>query len=278
MAMAELLQYGFFQNAVLGCMLTGTICGLVGTYIVTRRMVFIAGGMAHASLGGVGICALIGSLPLVGAALSALLTGYSVQLLSRHREVREDSAIAMLWAFGMSVGIMCTFLSPKFLPSLSGYLFGNILFVTHSDLIGLTVLAAVTAVFFYLFIPQITAIAFDREFAAAQKVNVNLFEYAMTTLIALTIVGCLRIVGIVMVISLLSIPQMTANLLTERFNRMAILSILFSILCCIAGLAGSYWLNVPGGATIVLVSILIYTIVHTIKRICRCFCNRVMCP
>lgn len=272
--MTELLQYGFIQNALLGCLLTGIICGLVGTYIVTRRMVFIAGGMAHASLGGVGLCALTGSLPIVGAALFALLTGYSVQALSHRREIREDSAIAMLWALGMSIGVMCTFLSPKFIPSLSGYLFGNVLFVTRTDLIALGAITAATTLFFYFFMPHITALAFDRQFLAAQKVKVNLLEYAMITLIALSIVSSLRIVGIVMVISLLSIPQMTANLLTQRFNRMALLSIFFSIFSCLAGLAGSYWLNVPSGATIVLVSILIYMVVRTIKRAGRCFSNR----
>jgi zinc transport system permease protein len=258
----------------LGCLLTGIICGLVGTYIVTRRMVFIAGGMAHASLGGVGLCALAGAQPMAGAALFALFTGYSVQALSQRREIREDSVIAMLWALGMSIGVMCTFLSPKFIPSLSGYLFGNVLFVTRADLIALAIVAVATTAFFYLFLPQIVAIAFDRQFLAAQKVRVNLLEYAMITLIALAIVSCLRIVGIVMVISLLSIPQMTANLLTQRFGRMAVLSILFSIVSCLAGLAGSYWLNVPSGATIVMVSILIYIVVRTIKRLGRGFSNR----
>lgn len=264
--MIDILQYNFMQNAVMGCILAGVVCGLIGTYIVSRRMVFIAGGMAHASLGGVGLCALAGWNPVAGAAVFSLLTGYSVKTLSRRREIREDSAIAMLWALGMSIGVMCAFLAPKFLPDLSSYLFGNVLLITHGDLLFLAVLAAFVVLLFLLFLPYITAVAFDSEFAAAQHIHVKMLEYVMLTFIALSIVACLRMVGIMMVISLLSVPQMTANLLTNRFNRMALLSVVLCIVCCLTGLLCSYCLRVPSGPTIVLVSVVIYGIVRTIKR------------
>lgn len=264
--MTEIFQYTFMQNALLGCILSGFVCGMIGTYIVSRRMVFIAGGMAHASLGGVGICALAGWNPVCGAAVFSLLTGYSVKALSRRREIREDSAIAMLWALGMSIGVMCAFLTPRFLPDLSSYLFGNVLFITHSDLLFLAILALLVTLLFLMYMPYIAAVAFDREFAASQHLPVKWMEYVMLTFIALSIVACLRMVGIMMVISLLSVPQMTANLLTNRFNRMAALSVLLCIVCCLTGLLCSYRIGVPSGPTIVLTSVVIYGIVRTIKR------------
>ena len=264
-----LLQYTFFQNALAGSVLAGIVCGLIGTYIVSHRMVFIAGGIAHASLGGVGLGALFGFSPVIGATLFSLLTGYSVEGLSHRKEIREDSAIAMLWAFGMSIGILCTYLSPTFLPNLTSYLFGNILLITHADLFFLGGLAVVTAIVFFLFIPQIVAVTFDREFARSQGLPVALLELSMTTLTALSIVACLRVTGIVMVLSLLSIPQMSANLLTRHFGRMAVLSIVFATLACIGGLFLSYYYNVPSGATIILFSIGIYMFLRTIKTLCQ---------
>ncbi len=267
---AELLQHTFFLNALAGSILAGIVCGLIGTYIVSHRMVFIAGGIAHASLGGVGIGALAGFPPVVGAAVFSLLTAYGTECLSRRKEIREDSAVAMLWAFGMSIGIMCMFLSPAFLPGLTNYLFGNILLINHADLYFLGSIAIVSGIVFYLFTPQIVAITFDREFARSQGLPVTLLQYTMATLTALSIVACLRVTGVIMVLSLLSVPQMSANLLTRSFSQMALLSIGFSILSCLGGLLVSYYCNVPSGATIILLSIAIYLLLRTIKALSRC--------
>ncbi|MEG1580668.1 MAG: metal ABC transporter permease [Bacteroidaceae bacterium] len=263
----DILHYLFFQHAIMGSLLASVLCGIVGTYIVTRRLVFIGGGIAHASLGGVGIGAFFGFQPLLGAAFFSLFSGYSIQWLSRRHEVREDSAIAMLWTFGMSVGILFTYLSPDFMPQLSSYLFGNILTITKADLwmMGFVTLAAI--VLFTLFRRTIVAVAFDSEFAQSQGLPVRFLEYAMMTLIALTIVSCLRMVGIVLVISMLSIPQMTANLFTQSFQRMMALSIVVGMMNCMGGLAFSFLYNVPSGASIIFVSILIYIVAKTIKSL-----------
>lgn len=272
--MTELFQYTFFQNAIAGCILTGIVCGLIGTYIVACRKVFIAGGIAHASLGGVGLGIWLGFSPIVGASIFALITGCSVQTLSRRKEIREDSAIAMLWALGMSIGILCAFMTPKFLPDLSGYLFGNILFINHSDLYFLGALSIIIIGIFYIFMPKIVSVAFDPTFARSQGISVTRWGYVMATLTALAVVASLRTAGIVMVISLLSIPQMTANLITRDFSKIAILSVFLSIFCCLSGLMCSYLIGVPSGATIILVSIFIYAIVRTIKNIFGGFINR----
>lgn len=268
--MTELLGYEFFRNALLGSVLASVLCAMVGTYIVARRQVFVSGGIAHASLGGVGVGAYWGFPPLWGAAVFALLSGYAIRWLSHRREVREDSAIAMLWTFGMSVGILASYLSPDFMPELPSFLFGNILMITRSDLYALSLLTFVAAVWFALFLRPIVAVAFDREFARSQHIPVTLIECVMLTLTALTIVCCLRMVGIVLVISLLSVPQLTANLFTQDFRRLILYAAVFGFLGCMGGLYLSYVLNVPGGASIIMVSILIYLLSKAIKGVCRC--------
>ena len=215
----ELLQYTFFQHALIGSLLASIACGLIGTYIVTRRLVFISGGLTHASFGGIGLGLYTGISPILSAALFAVLSAFGVEWLSKRKDMREDSAIAVFWTLGMALGIMFTFLSPGFAPDLSAYLFGNILTITWSDIALLGGLALLLILFFALYLHPIIYVAFDREFARSQGIPVQVFEYALMMFIALTIVACLRMVGIVLVISLLTVPQMTANLFSHRFHR-----------------------------------------------------------
>lgn len=236
----DLLHYTFFQHALLGSLLASIACGIIGTYIVTRRLVFISGGITHASFGGVGLGLFTGVSPILSAAVFSVLSAFGVEWLSKRKDMREDSAIAVFWTFGMAVGIIFSFLSPGFVPDLSAYLFGNILTINRADLWMLGILSVVLAVFFSLFIRPIVCIAFDREFARSQKIPVERFEYLLMMLIALTIVSCLRMVGIVLAISLLTIPQMTANLFTYSFKKIIWLSIAIGFLGCLGGLFISY--------------------------------------
>ncbi|ERI81125.1 ABC 3 transport family protein [Bacteroides pyogenes F0041] len=254
----DLLHYTFFQHALLGSLLASIACGIIGTYIVTRRLVFISGGITHASFGGVGLGLFTGVSPILSAAVFSVLSAFGVEWLSKRKDMREDSAIAVFWTFGMAVGIIFSFLSPGFAPDLSAYLFGNILTINRADLWMLGILSAVLALFFSLFIRPIVCIAFDREFARSQKIPVERFEYLLMMLIALTIVSCLRMVGIVLAISLLTIPQMTANLFTYSFKKIIWLSIAIGFLSCLGGLFISYHWKVPSGASIIFFSILIY--------------------
>ena len=183
--------------------------------------------------------------------------------------MREDSAIAVFWTLGMALGIMFSFLSPGFAPDLSAYLFGNILTINQADLWMLGTLAFILTGFFYLFIRPIVSIAFDREFARSQKIPVEIFEYVLMMFIALTIVACLRMVGIVLAISLLTIPQMTANLFTYSFKKIIWLSIGIGFLGCLGGLFISYHWKVPSGASIIFFSILIYAVCKIGKSCCK---------
>lgn len=258
--MTELFQYTFFQNALIGSLLASIACGIIGTYIVTRRLVFISGGITHASFGGIGIGLYTGISPIFIAALFSVLSAFGVEWLSKRSDMREDSAIAVFWTFGMAVGIIFSFLAPGFTPELSSFLFGNILTITYSDLIFLGIISVALILFFGIFLRPIISIAFDREFAKSQKLPVALFEYILMMFIALTIVACLRIIGIVLVISLLTLPQMTANLFTYKFKKIIVLSIIIGCIGCFGGLLLSYQLQVPSGAAIIFTSIMIYAI------------------
>ncbi|NCC09546.1 MAG: metal ABC transporter permease [Bacteroidia bacterium] len=254
----DLLHYTFFQHALLGGLLASMACGIIGTYIVTRRLVFISGGITHASFGGIGLGLYLGISPIFSAALFSVLSAFGVEWLSKRSDMREDSAIAVLWTLGMALGIMFSFLSPGFATDLSSYLFGNILTITQSDLTLLGVITSALIIFFARYLKPIIHIAFDRDFARSQGIPVLWMEYLLMMFIALTIVACLRIVGIVLAISLLTIPQMTANLFTYNFKKIIGLSILIGFIGCLGGLFLSYYWQVPSGASIIFVSILIY--------------------
>lgn len=263
----NIFEYTFFQNAIIGSLLASIVCGFIGTYIVSRRLVFISGGITHASFGGIGLGVFLGINPILSAMVYAVLSAFGVEWMSRHVNVREDSAIALFWTFGMSVGILCSFLTPGFMPDLPSFLFGSILTISTSDLVLLGIVTAVVALTFALLYRTILSIAFDSTFARSQRLPVSAIEYLLMGLIAMTIVSTLRLVGIVLAMSLLTVPQMTANLFTYDFRRIIALSIVIGWADCIAGLLISFWLNVPSGASIIFASIVIYGILRAIKAL-----------
>lgn len=267
----SILQYAFFQNALLGALLASVVCGLVGTYVVTRRLVFISGGVTHASLGGIGIGVFAGLNPLASAMAFAVASALGVQWLSGRGKVREDSAIALFWTLGMSVGIICCFLTPGFMTDLSSYLFGNILTIGRADLWLLGGLATVLATLFATLGRTLAAVAFDPVFARSQRLPVAALDYLLTALTAMAIVATLRLVGIVLVMGLLTIPQMTANLFTFSFRRMSLASVGIGAADSLGGLWLSYWLDVPSGATIIFVAVVVYAASKAIKTACKRF-------
>ncbi|MGN0068279.1 MAG: metal ABC transporter permease [Prevotella sp.] len=262
----SIFEYTFFQYAIAGSLLASIVCGFIGTYIVSRRLVFISGGLTHASFGGIGIGVFLGINPVFSAMVFAVLSAFGVQWLSKDGNVREDSAIAVFWTLGMSLGILFCFLTPGFMPDMPSFLFGSILSVSPADLWVLGLLTAIVATAFGLLMRPIMSIAFDPAFARSQRLPVTAIEYLMMALIALTIVATLRLVGIVLAISLLTIPQMTANLISGDFRRIIVLSMAIGWADCLAGLAISYTLNVPSGAAIIFASIMFYAVVKAIKH------------
>ena len=204
--MFDILQYTFFQNALWAVLLIGIAGGIIGTYIVTRRMVFITGGITHASFGGLGIGLYLGISPTLGALLFAVGSALGVGWLSRRGTVREDSAIATLWALGMAVGIICIFKTPGYAPGLNEFLFGNILTVTSSDLGWFALYTASLLLLSGLFYRSLIAVAFDRDFAFTRRLPVRLIDYTMVVMVSLCVVLTILLVGIMLLLSMLTIP------------------------------------------------------------------------
>lgn len=263
--MIELLKYDFIKHALEAAFLASITCGFIGAYIVARRMVFISGGITHASFGGIGLGYFLGINPMLGAAFFSILSAFGIRMISKQTDIREDSAIGILWSLGMAVGIIFIYITPGYAPNLMSYLFGSILTVTNFDLAMMAILAVVSFLIFLFFYRMILFISFDEEYARSHKAPVETFNYLMLMLVALVIVINIRVAGIILVISYLTIPQSTANLFVNDLKKIIILSILISFSGSVIGLLISYYGNIPSGATIIFVFVLIFAIARTIK-------------
>lgn len=265
MDILQLFKYAFIQHAFLAALLMSITCGIIGTYIVSRRMVFISGGITHASFGGVGIGYFFGFPPLAGAALFAVFAALATEHLTRKKILRNDSIIAIMWSLGMALGIIFVYLTPGYAPNLMSFLFGSIITVTNTDLWLMLALAVVVSGFFTLFYKKILYLSFDEQFAKTRGIPVMLLNYLLIVLVALTIVLSIRIAGIILVLSILTIPQNIANIFTNRFSKIMIWSIIIGLLASFLGLIISYYLDIPSGATIIFTLVLLYIAARFIK-------------
>ena len=263
----EILSYSFFQNALLGVLFVSIAAGIIGTYVVSRRMVFITGGITHACFGGLGLGFFLGINPIAMAAVFAIAAATGVESMSTRQNVRQDSAIGVIWALGMALGTLFIFLSPGYVPELTSFLFGNVLTITSTDIILFAAYLVVLLAFFAVFYPQILLCAFDPDFAATRRLKVSVINLAMTIMIAICIVLTIRLIGIMLLMSLLTMPQMIAEMFTNRFHHMMIISSLVSIACSVLGIFCSYWIAVPASATIVLTLVAAYAMARIIRII-----------
>ena len=222
--MLELLKYDFFQNALISTLLIGISCGLVGTYIVAKRMVFISGGITHASFGGLGLSYYLGLSPMLGATAFSILSALGILFLSDSKKLKEDSLIGIFWSAGMAIGILFIYLTPGYAPNLMSYLFGNILTVTREQIILSVVLCLGIILFFARFYRPLFYIAFDKEYSRTHHVHVNRIDIAITLIIALCIVLSLKLAGIILVISYLTIPQAIAGIFYKNFKQQLLAS------------------------------------------------------
>ena len=257
----ELFSYDFFIHAFWASFFAAVSCGIIGTYIVSRRIVFVSGGITHASFGGIGIGYFLGWSPLLGAAIFAILSGLGIQLFTQKAQVREDSSIAIWWSLGMAIGIIFIYLSPGYAPNLMSYLFGSVLTVSMTELWLMAALSLVLILFFTLFYRMILYVAFDEEFARTTGLPVNLINYLLISFIAITIVLNIRVVGIILILSLLTLPQATANLFTKDFKRMMFLSVFFAFLSAFSGLLISFYVDIPSGASIIFTLVAVFGLI-----------------
>jgi zinc transport system permease protein len=252
--MIEILQYEFMQNAFWAGLLAAIACGIIGTYVVVKRMVFISGGIAHASFGGVGIGYFMGGNPIIGALIFTIASALGMGALVRRTKLAEDTAIGIFWAIGMALGILFIAMTPGYAPDLFSYLFGNILTVPASDLLLMVTLDGVIILVVSLLYKEFTALSFDEEFSKVMGLPVERLYLTLLCLIALTVVLLIRIVGIILIIALLTIPAATARRFTSNLKKMMILAVILGIGFTFGGLWLSYAVDLPSGATIILVS------------------------
>jgi len=265
--MIEALQYGFMRNALAAGVLVSIACGIIGTYVVINRIVFLSGGIAHTAYGGIGLGYLLGINPVIGAIAFSLISALGMGIVHRRTKERSDTIIGIMWAVGMALGIIFLDLSPGYKADLMSYLFGSILAVASSDLIIMLVLNIIILALVILYYRELQAISFDETFAFVVNVPVDRLYLLLIGMVALTVVMTMRIVGLIMVIALLTIPPAIAGLFVKDMKRMMLFSTLLSILFTFAGLMLSYFLNLTSGATIILVAGISYFISFFIRKI-----------
>lgn len=265
----ELFQYRFLSNAFFASLLAGLACGVVGTYIISRRLLFMSGGITHASFGGIGIAYYFGMNPVLGALIFAVFSALGIEAFSQRGNLREDSAIGILWSLGMAIGAIFIFMTPGYAPNLMSFLFGNILIVSQTDIWLLLGLDIVVLLMFTVFYRQIVYTAFDRQYARTQKMPVDMIGYAMMVLIAVTIVLNIRVAGIVLLISLLTIPPTIANLFTRSYLWMTVAAVCIAVAGTLIGLYVSYLTNIPSGAATVFSLAIIFLVMKAVSVLRR---------
>ena len=267
--MTELWSYDFIRQAVYAALLASLLCGVIGTFVVVKRLVFISGGVSHAAFGGLGVCYYLGLEPLLGAAVVAVVSALLVAAGSRRWSRSQDAVIGILWSVGMAIGVVFVALSPGYAPNLMTYLFGNILTVGQGVVmvtLGFTVLVVG---FVLLFFKEFVAVSFDEEFARVQGVPVGMFMAVLMVMVALSVVLLIQMVGIILVIALLSIPPVISLVLTRGFVSVILLSTLIGAIMTLGGLVLSYIFDLPSGPTMVLLGALLMILTYLWQRVTR---------
>jgi len=265
--MGSIFEYSFVLKSLLGALFASITAGIIGTYIVSRRLVFLSGGITHASFGGIGLGYFLGINPVAGAAFFGLSSALGIEYLSERGKMREDSAIGILWALGMAVGIIFIYLTPGYAPNLMSYLFGSILTVTWADIIALGIMSVVLILYNVLFYRVILYVSFDENYARTFTRYVNLFKYVSVGLTGLAIVFNIRMAGVILIISLLTVPANIILLFTRQYKQIVLWSFVVSFIGISGGFALSWMTSLPTGAVIVFVLVIFWLIARLIKSL-----------
>ena len=263
----DILVYDHLADAFVVCLLSAITCGVVGSYVVARRMVFLSGGITHASFGGLGIALYVGFNPIVGALLFASVASVGVEYASRRGSIREDSAIGIIWSVGMAIGALFMSLTPGYAVELPSYLFGSISLVDSADIKWLVALMIVVITGALLWGRKIMYITFDEEYARSQGIPTTAMSYLMSVVVAITIVLSIKVMGIVLLMSLVTIPTVVANTLTKDYRRITLLAVVVAIICNVAGFVMSYEIELPSGGGIPTGSCIIFLLSVTLLAV-----------
>ncbi len=254
----QIFEYTFLRNAVLVGILASILFGIVGTLVVVKRIVFISGGISHASFGGIGMAFFLGWDPLIGAFIFAIGSALGIGYIGRESAQREDTSIGIIWAVGMALGALFYHLTPGYLPSAESFLFGNLLMIRSVDIVLLFILTIIVVLCIALLYRRFQAVSFDEEFSKVVGISTNKIYFLLLLIVSISIVLLLKFVGIILVIAMLSIPPSIAGMFTYDMKEMMMYSILFSLFFTFTGLWVSYGLDIPAGPTIVTFAGLIF--------------------
>ncbi|MFC1607026.1 metal ABC transporter permease [Candidatus Latescibacterota bacterium] len=265
--MIEALQYEFMQHAVIAGILISIACGVIGSLIVVNRMVFISGGIAHAAYGGIGLALFLGISPLLGAGLFSVIIAVVIGILTFRKRERSDTIIGALWSAGMAFGIILVDLTPGYNVDLMSYLFGSILTVPYFELLLMFALNCVIITVISWYYRDFVALSYDDEFASLQGVPVKALYFTLLILSSLTIVMTIRLVGLILVMALLTIPTYIAESFSQSLGGMMVRSSIIGVVFTVSGLWISYTFNVSSGAAIIMLATIVFIIFFTFSRI-----------
>lgn len=264
---SALMQHGFLQMAVATALLASIGCGVMGTYVVVKRIAFLAGGIAHSVLGGMGAALYFGFEPLHGALPAAVGAALLIGWVRLHWRAQEDTLISALWAIGMAIGVLFIAKAPGYQADLMSYLFGNILLVPQESLWFMLALDALLLTIVALYQRQFLAVVFDEEFARLRGLPVGFFYLLLLALVAVTVVLLIQIVGLILVLALLTLPAATAGHYVHSLGRMMLIATVLGALLSFAGLALSYGPDLPAGPTIILLAGGVFVLSAVVSRI-----------
>lgn len=234
------------------------VCGIIGVMVVEKKLVMMSGGIAHTSYGGIGLGYLLGFEPIIGALLLSILASMGIGYIKRNGKTRTDVVIGLFWSLGMGLGILFIALAPGYPPDLASYLFGSILSVTMLDIYIMAALTLFVVLVVIMLFNYWKSYMFDEEFTHIVGINTAFLEYLLFVLIAMSVIVLIRVVGIILVLALFTAPTATAALFTRGLKTRMMLSVVLGCIFCLAGLAASYFLNTASGASIIVISAVIY--------------------
>jgi len=253
-----ILNYAFMRNALIAAMLASIVTGIIGTVAIEKKLISMSGGIAHASFGGIGLGYLLGFEPIWGGLLFAAAASGMICKLPKNSGLKADTMVGILWSFGMALGILFISIAPGYMPDMTSYLFGDILSVSNSSVYYMAGFTAAVVLLFVMLYNRLILYLFDEEFAKVRGMNVRLLEWVVYIMLPVGIIVLVKVVGIILTIALMSIPASIAKLYFKSFGKVVVLSMVLSFVFCIAGLSAAYYINIPSGVSIVIISTVVY--------------------
>jgi len=263
---ASLFTVSFLRNALFAGLMASIVCGVIGSLVVVKRISFVSGAIAHSVLGGIGIAYFFNFSPIIGAFSFAIFSAILISIIKQRKNQNEDTVLSAFWAVGMAIGIIFMSMTPGYNSNLMSYLFGNILLVTNADLWSLLTLLLVIISTVIVFYRQFIAMIFDEEFARLKNIKVNFLYTLLLILISLSVVILIRVVGIILVIALLTLPAAISRLFNRSIGGMMFWASIFGFIFTLLGLWLSYLLNLPTGSVIIVLAGFTYIISTFVKK------------